>query len=385
MPPTMQSISAAVLKPARPRLLLLDCLRLTAAIGVVLYHYTAFSGSEFWGVPAREVFPRLSLITAYGALGVQLFFIISGFVILMSAYGRSVGQFAASRISRLFPAYWTAVLLAAILLLVISPGSLNKVSWADAVVNLTMLQQALTVPSLDGVYWTLWVELLFYLTIAFFLWRGMTEQKLLAFIFVWPLLGLLSLQANAKILEAVLIPVYSPLFAVGMGIYLIHAHGHNMVRWLAVAVNVVLSCHQTAVGFLPAMSHSTGRELSLEVMWLAILSFVAIVALISTTPLRNCGWKWMSVAGALTYPLYLVHEMWGWWIIRTVHHALGPWPSVAVAAAFAVILAWLIHKLIERRFASRFKKALVRGLAPAQVCPERQLSPASSASVMSSN
>lgn len=384
MPPSSQSIPA-VLHPARPRLLLLDCLRLTAAIGVVLYHYTAFSGSESWGAPASEVFPRLSGITAYGALGVQLFFIISGFVILMSAYGRSVGQFAASRISRLFPAYWTAVTLAAILLLVISPGSLNKVSWADAAVNLTMLQQAVNIPSLDGVYWTLWVELLFYVTIAFFLWRGMTEQKLLAFIFVWPLLGMLSMQANAGILQALLIPVYSPLFAVGMGIYLIHAYGHNMVRWLAVAVNVLLSCHQTSVGFLPAMSYSTGRVLSLEVMWLAILFFVAIVALATTTPLRNRGWRWMSVAGALTYPLYLVHEMWGWWIIRTVHQALGPWPSVAIAAAFAVTLAWLIHRLIERRFASRFKKALVRGLSPAPVHPELPLSHANAASVMSPN
>ena len=383
--PRLPQSTSAVLNTARPRLLLLDCLRLTAAMGVVLYHYTAFAGSEFWGVPAKEVFPRLSGITAYGALGVQLFFIISGFVILMSAYGRSVGQFAASRISRLFPAYWTAVILAAVLLLVISPGNLNTVSWADAALNLTMLQQAVNVPSLDGVYWTLWVELLFYVTIALFLWRGMTERKLLAFIFLWPLLGMLSIQADAEMVQALLIPVYSPLFAVGMGIYLIHAYGHNLVRWLAVAVNVLLSCHQTSVGFLPAMSHSTGQDLSLGVMWLAILAFVAVVALITTTPLRHRGWKWMSVAGALTYPLYLVHEMWGWWIIRTVHHALGPWPSVALAAAFAVTLAWLIHRLIERRFASPFKKALSRGLSPAPAHPDRSLSDANATPVMSSS
>ena len=362
----------------RPRLLLLDCLRLAAALGVVSYHYTSFSGAEFWGRASREVFPSLSQVTAYGALGVQLFFIISGFVILMSAYGRSVGQFVASRVSRLFPAYWTAVILVAVLLLVISPGELNKVTWADALVNLTMLQQSVNVTSLDGVFWTLWVELLFYVTIAFLLWRGMTEQKLLAFIFIWPLLGMLSSQAGPGMLQTLLIPTYSPLFAVGMGIYLIHANGHDIARWLVVAVNFLLACHQTYAGFLPAMSQSTGRPLSPEVMWLIILGFVAIVALITTTPLRHAGWKWMSVAGALTYPLYLVHEMWGWWIIKNLRVIIGTWPSVAVATAFALTLAWLIHKQIERRFASKLKRTLLRSLSSAPRAVQVDAAPAMS-------
>ncbi|WP_461171645.1 acyltransferase [Arthrobacter sp. Z1-9] len=378
--PPAPSVSA----PIRPRLLLLDCLRLAAAFSVVAYHYTAVFGSLFWGAPSRDVFPTLSVATAYGALGVQLFFIISGFVILMSAYGRTVGQFAASRISRLFPAYWAAVILAALLLLVISPGEMNKITWTDAVVNLTMLQQSIGVKSLDGVFWTLWVELLFYVTIAFFLWRGMTQRRVLAFIFLWPLLGMLSIQSEAGMLKTLLIPEYSPLFALGMGLYLIHAHGHDIVRWLAVAVNVVLACHQTANTFLPGMSQSTGRELSPGVTWLLILCFAAVVALITTTPLRHTGWTWMSMAGSLTYPLYLVHEMWGWWIIRSLHEAIGTWPSVAVATAASLLMAWLIHRLIERRFASRLKKALLRSLAPGSHAAESPARQPDAAPVMAS-
>lgn len=357
----------------RPRLLLLDCLRLVAALAVVSYHYTAVFGSLFWGVPSLEVFPKLSGITAYGALGVQLFFIISGFVILMSAYGRTIGQFASSRISRLFPAYWAAVILAALLLLVITRGEMNKVTWTDALVNMTMLQQSIGVKSLDGVFWTLWVELLFYVAIAFFLWRGMTYRRLLAFIFLWPLLGMLSIQSGSGILQALLIPDYSPLFAVGMGLYLIHVHGHDLVRWMAVGINVALACHQTASRFLPGMSQSTGHELSPEVVWFVILGFAAVVALITTTPLRHAGWKWMGAAGALTYPLYLVHEMWGWWIIKSVHETIGNWPSVFLATACTLLLAWLIHRFIEHRFASKLKKALLRSLTSEPHPVDRQL------------
>ncbi|MFF2344705.1 acyltransferase family protein [Pseudarthrobacter sp. NPDC058119] len=362
MPPSQPAPFAS--GPVRPRLLLLDCLRLAAALGVVAYHYTAVFGDLFWGVPSREVFPRLSGLTAYGAMGVQLFFIISGFVILMSAHGRSVGQFVASRVSRLFPAYWTAVILAAFLLLAVTHGDMNRVTWTDALLNLSMLQQSVGVSSLDGVFWTLWVELLFYITIAFFIWRGMTHQRLLAFVFLWPLLGMLAIQSDSKLLETLLIPDFSPLFAVGIGLYLVHTQGHSLLRWLAIGVNTLLGCHQTADRFLPAMSQSTGHPLPPETAWLVILGFVAVVSLATTTPLRHRGWNWMGVAGALTYPLYLVHEMWGWWIIKSLRGSLGTWPTLAVALAFSVSLAWLIHRFVERRFTSRLKKAVLRSLQP---------------------
>lgn len=360
---------------ARPRLLLLDALRLLSALFVMTYHYMGIGGPDWWGAPVQVVFPQLSGVAAYGALGVQLFFIISGFVILMSADGRSVGQFAASRISRLFPAYWASVALAAVLLLVLTKGELNKVTWTDALINMSMLQESIGAVSMDGVYWTLFFELLFYVTIAFFLWRGMTYQRLLAFIFVWPLLGMLSLQTDSGILRKLLIPEYSPLFAVGMGLYLIHVHGHNIVCWLAVGMNIVLAGHQTSTRFLTAMETNSGRDLSPEVVWLLILGAVALVALITTTPLRHAGWKWMSVAGALTYPFYLVHEIWGWWIIRCVHEAIGTWPSVFVALGSTLLMAWLIHRLIERKFATRLRNSILKGIAsgtkPAQEPPVR--------------
>src|SRR4051812_19156660 len=93
----------------RPRLAALDGLRFLAALAVMFFHYTA-AEKLLWGNPSRLEFPTMNLLTRYGYLGVQLFFVISGFVILMTAYGRNVEEFVASRFSRLFPAYWVAVL-----------------------------------------------------------------------------------------------------------------------------------------------------------------------------------------------------------------------------------------------------------------------------------
>src|SRR5690625_5843451 len=69
------------------RMRALDGLRFVAAVGVMLYHFTAARG-VVWSSDPKDVFPELAPWTAYGAVGPELFFIISGFVILMTAWGR---------------------------------------------------------------------------------------------------------------------------------------------------------------------------------------------------------------------------------------------------------------------------------------------------------
>jgi peptidoglycan/LPS O-acetylase OafA/YrhL len=87
----------------------LDGLRLIAALSVAVFHFV-----DAWSVDGYHshlhFFPTMARPAAYGFLGVDLFFIISGFVICMSGWGRSVADFAASRVARLFPAYWFAIL-----------------------------------------------------------------------------------------------------------------------------------------------------------------------------------------------------------------------------------------------------------------------------------
>lgn len=79
------------------RLRALDGLRILAALMVCLYHYAGKNGpvAEAWGQSPALKFPTLSSFATYGSLGVQLFFIISGFVICMSSWGRGPGTSSA--------------------------------------------------------------------------------------------------------------------------------------------------------------------------------------------------------------------------------------------------------------------------------------------------
>jgi peptidoglycan/LPS O-acetylase OafA/YrhL len=120
----------------------------------------------------------------FGVYGVRLFFVISGFVILMSAWGRSPGAFASSRIARLYPAYWASVILLGGLAL----GGLitdHRPTFTEFLANLTMMQTGLRIRDLEIVYWTLWPELVFYVLMMCFAAIGITYRRCLAFLGIW--------------------------------------------------------------------------------------------------------------------------------------------------------------------------------------------------------
>ena len=91
------------------RLEILDVARFLAAISVVFYHYLyrGWTSGEFIDID----FGQYEGLFKYGYLGVQFFFLISGFVICMSSEGKTTKEFLWGRVIRLYPAYWVCLLI----------------------------------------------------------------------------------------------------------------------------------------------------------------------------------------------------------------------------------------------------------------------------------
>ncbi|MFD5032413.1 acyltransferase family protein [Streptomyces sp. NPDC058405] len=360
--PESPSVPPAAAAPKHDRMRALDGLRILAALMVCVYHYAGRGGqiSDVWSQSPKELFPDLSAAAAYGCLGVQIFFVISGFVICMSSWGRSLGDFFRSRVSRLYPAYWAAIVLVTAACVVL-PSVSEPLRLNEVLVNLTMLQQPMGVNRVLGVCWTLWVEARFYLLFALFVvWKGVTYRRVVIFCCLWTVAGALAAVADQPLVDEIVMREHAPFFIGGLALYLIHRYGSDLLLWGIVGTSWLLGQRYSTVALWNPDATNVFQERSPYVILLIVTFAFASVAAVALGWLRWANWRWLTLAGVLTYPFYLVHEHLGWFAITILHRHFGLDARLTLVATIAsmLVLAWLIHRLVEKPFGPRLKRAM---------------------------
>jgi len=312
----------------RPRLGEIDALRGVAALAVVLFHYS----TRF-----HELYPELpttSWQVPHGHYGVNLFFIISGFVIFMTLERTQVASdFVISRFSRLFPMYWAAVALTFVVTHWLGlPGKL--VSLGAAAANVLMFHNLLGVPHVDGVYWTLEVELYFYCGMLLLFLRGGMHRVFEA------TAALLLVRWAYFIAHAgwgidlsftvgrLLILKQLPWFVLGIAIYVLTQtqasrleHGRALVAGVFAVVTLAVT-DSLMLGALAAV-------------------LAALVWLAASGRLPLPGGPLLPWLGSISYPLYLLHENVGWSLMRKA--LLHGWSADMAAAAVLLAMLGLAH------------------------------------------
>ena len=299
----------------------LDLLRFLAAVGVVFFHLLRTG--------------PLALPSRYGYLGVPLFFLISGFVILWTATGKTALQFTLARVARLYPSFLVCGILTAIALALAG----QAVSLPNLLANLSML----TVVSpkfgayLDAVYWTLALEIKFYFLIfALLLFKQIhrIEYVLLAWLVVltlqWP--------------ERLTLSDYGALFVGGCCSYLIRAHGVTWRRAVILGWSAVLSvwfATQQHSGF----THLPGVEPKVIVAT-AIVAMYVLMTAVALRKVRLPASPTWYVLGSMTYPLYLTHDVIAGSLISLL--PFDAWTNLAIALAVVLTITSLIAWAVER-------------------------------------
>lgn len=317
---------------ANPRVGELDALRGLAALGVVAFHYTTFYQQEQGHLqPLGFGFPA-------GNYGVHLFFLISGFVIFMTLERtHSAMDFVVSRFSRLFPAYWAAMVITAAVVYTVGMP-IQRIPPVDLAVNFTMLQEVLGFLHLDGSYWTLQVELFFYVQMLF--WCMLGQLKRIHWIIaVWLVMAVAyALTAQRHIhfsytLRELLLLRHIPFFALGILFYRLHTRSGDL------RVNIgLIALALVAIGVSYALTYLA-----------AGVACCAIFALFVAGKLR-----WLRAApfvflGGISYSLYLLHQAIGFALIRRLEAAGVPSLAAVVATALMMLaLAAALTYGVER-------------------------------------
>ncbi|MGK4580139.1 acyltransferase family protein [Kitasatospora sp. HPMI-4] len=363
--------------PARParavRLYALDGLRLIAALMVVLFHFVGYDnwgGSLPWGTHNSVVFPTAQPITAYGWLGVQLFFLISGFVICLSSWGRTVRDFAISRLLRLYPAYWFAVLVTSAVLILANGVHGSGLTPSKIFSNLTMLQEPMGIGDIDPVYWTLWAEMRFYLLFAIIAAVGLTYRRVVAFCGLWLLLAILAPQSGIALVQLMAVPDAAPFFVGGIVMYLMHRFGSRPALWVLLLGSWLMAQNQLR-SLMLAAERSTHRSLSWTVTLAIVTVFYLLVLAMALGKLTFLNRRWLTTAGVLTYPLYLLHDELGIEAIRHLHGRVSHWALVTGVIVALLALSWLVHRLIEQPLARWLKRWFAAYPPVTEVSPAR--------------
>ncbi|RZL04608.1 MAG: acyltransferase, partial [Hymenobacter sp.] len=256
----------------------IDLLRFLAALAVVFFHFT-FRGFHADQLSPVE-YPVLGSVFKYGYFGVDLFFLISGYVVLLSAQGKTLGQFFTSRVTRLFPAYWVACTFTFVVVRLFGPAP-HTPGWSpildapvhEYLVSMTMLQRFFGVPDLDGVYWTLSIELVFYFLVALLISFGWLRHLLLVLAGWLMYCAVIGPVDNGSPFAFLLFPRVAPFFIAGMAFYLLQTS--QAARWKLYGLLLVayLLCLRAARAELHQLVPMYQTPFSLVVTWLLVTLF----------------------------------------------------------------------------------------------------------------
>lgn len=344
------------MKKERGRIPYLDGLRGVAISLVVGWH---FFGSTYtaW-LPYGTDYADISLVR-FGWMGVELFFLISGFVIFMTIEKcANFADFMIRRWHRLFP----AILIATALIVVANyvfdlPGPYWPAPARNIIPGLTLLPANMwaaflraPVESLDGVFWTLYTEVAFYAVFgALYFWLGWKRAIVgLLLLCVVTRAAQISLPGHhapgvlkhgLDVLEWFKIQ-YFGWFAAGALFF--RARQDNSDRLLLGAIATGL--FSAALFHLPDGIQLIGRALLATI----VLAFSAVQKL--PVAQRVLSTRLPLFIGAISYPLYLVHNRLGLGLLayfaKTAPAVLGA-ALAALAIGAIVALAWLITAYAE--------------------------------------
>lgn len=333
----------------------LDILRLVAALTVVFFHvfFRGAAGEPMMGV----AYPEVAGVAIYGYLGVNLFFIISGFVIAWSAEGRDWTNFALARFLRLYPGYVVCVTITfAVLSIAASPAL--PASLMQYIANLTMFAPALRQPFMDGVYWSIVLELVFYGWVTLALMTGTFQRYKLELVTGWmAVVALNEIVLGSGALRMLFITEFGPLFAAGILLHHIRSHGRSSEAMLLLAATFSLSCMTMGVTQGWMQAHYGASVPTHHLIVANLVMFGAVLIAIRYSGALRAGSLTLALGG-LTYPLYLLHQNVGYVAIDALTPFVGRWAAAALVIFGLVLAAWGIWRLAERPAQWRLKALL---------------------------
>ncbi|WP_313063400.1 acyltransferase family protein [Atlantibacter hermannii] len=335
-----------------------NSLRGLAAFAVLISHYFGV----FWyardtaGQMANTIVPSVDQVpvpfyaewvvtfpVAMAPFGVALFFLISGFVIPFSIIKSSTMAFLVGRFFRIYPLYIAGFSIT--LLSIIISGKVSGFAFPyniDSVLYhyLPGVHLMAGTPGIDGIIWTLEIEIAFYILCA--ITAPLIRSGSLFFFFI-PLLLILFVYffhdypwtSNLKILAHV--SEYIIFMIIGVAFNYVFRGLLSLKK--VIIIVIIIAC----LFFCGMLINNDPNSVA--------ISYAAALIIFTLSAVTSKYWKSSAILGFLadiSYPLYVVHGVMGYAILAHLTSAgVSPFASIMAATITSVTVAWILHVTIE--------------------------------------
>ncbi len=338
------------------RIYQIDLFRFIAASAVMFYHYM-YRGAAAGNMSLLR-FDGIGDYVKYGYLGVDLFFIISGFVIAFSIKHLSLRKFCCSRFKRLYPMYWICLLLTFVITYFFGAPR-YYVTFSQLLANVTMTQKLWGQGDVDGAYWSLYVELKFYLVIFLFLILNQFRRVGLDYlVYFWLLLSSLRFFFGPSEmydgLHEFFLLDWSAYFIAGIICCQIFLHGVKVKHVITLLWCFYISI-DGAIGRIHWLERTFHSDFSPYIIGTAIAVFYLLMLLVSFKKLQFINSSRFVKIGMLTYPLYLIHQHIGFIIFNQLYPYINKYVLLSAVVMLMLALAYFLSDRIEPWIVKRFK------------------------------
>jgi peptidoglycan/LPS O-acetylase OafA/YrhL len=302
---------------------ILDNIRGIAIILVVISHF--YVNKDYMGVELLgSYFPQIEFISNLGLIGVDLFFFLSGYLIYNKIQEQNFKEFIIKRIFRIYPIYIFTILLIFIF-------SININNLILYLINLSMLQDIFHVKNLNPVFWTLLIEIKFYIIIAVIFMLLKKLQLVEYFIYIPFVFIFLNIFLILTIDRGSILLAYFPMFFIV--VYLLKLNIKlSIILIISELINIYLTYHSYYV------------ELFIAVLLFIIIYYKNIL-----------NFDFLKVLAKVSYSYYLIHTIIGYYML----HLLLQFISNVYVVFFIIIpfvsisifyLSYILYSFIEKPF-----------------------------------
>lgn len=340
---------------AERRLASLDCLRLVSALMVLGFHF--FFRMGMTGEGGQSAFPELSPIFMWMDAGLLIFFAISGYVIALSSEGRSPLAFLKGRFLRLWPTFVVAASISTLVLCFLPVPGQSAPTLQQWLAQGLMISRLAGQPFIDGAYWTIAYEITFYGWVFLLLWAGLFQRHWAAVVLVWLAISVVNEEVlmNGAI-GKVFITEFSGFFAFGLALFKWQkARDYKALAIMALAF--AWACREPFLSDAAFIkNYGLGRpEIGLLLVGPLSLCLFTLFASLRRIPISP------SLAlqlGALTYPLYLLHQNIGYAVFNRFGTPENRWIVLGIFGVLLISLTWLVSAKLEPWMRARLSLVL---------------------------